>query len=90
MLAGHQATSGQTIQMADVPFRLLRDPDPILFWVDEHSDYASLSSRRHFLRYYTQTFHILLTSNMENNCFLSGEAWTLLSYFSTRIILTST
>ncbi|CAI7629654.1 unnamed protein product [Penicillium glandicola] len=53
-------------------FRLLRNPDPILFWVDEHSDCASSSSRRHFLRYYTQTFSILLTSNLENNCFLSA------------------
>jgi hypothetical protein len=49
----------------------------MLFWVDDHSDGASPSSRRHFLRYYTQTFAMILTSNMENNCFLSGLSWEI-------------
>jgi hypothetical protein len=55
------------------PFRLFNNPDPVLFWVDEHADCRSPSSRRHFLRYYTQTFTHLLTTNIENNSFLSGE-----------------
>ncbi|KAJ5404480.1 transcriptional regulator family: Fungal Specific TF [Penicillium cosmopolitanum] len=53
------------------PFRLFNNPDPVLFWVDEHADCTSPSSRRHFLRYYTQTFTHLLTTNIENNSFLS-------------------
>lgn len=56
----------------NTPFRLFDTPDPILFWVDEHADCTSPSSRRHFLRYYTQTFTHLLTTNIENNSFLSG------------------
>ncbi|OQE26710.1 hypothetical protein PENSTE_c005G06472 [Penicillium steckii] len=55
----------------NTPFRLFDTPDPILFWVDEHADCTSPSSRRHFLRYYTQTFTHLLTTNIENNSFLS-------------------
>ncbi|KAJ5094416.1 hypothetical protein N7456_010277 [Penicillium angulare] len=53
------------------PVRLLIVPDPVLFWVDEHSDCTSPLSRRNFLRYYTQTFTHLMTTNMENNSFLS-------------------
>lgn len=36
-----------------------------------HADIAS--SRRAMLRYYTVTFAFLLTTNLENNCFLSGK-----------------
>lgn len=31
------------------------------------------SARKEMLRYYIQTLSILLTTNLENNCFLSGE-----------------
>ncbi|KAJ6080315.1 hypothetical protein N7467_010068 [Penicillium canescens] len=58
-------------QLVNIPFRILQVPDPILFWVDYHSDNTSRSSRRHFLRYYAQTFTHLLTTNIENNSFLS-------------------
>ncbi|KAJ5223074.1 transcriptional regulator family: Fungal Specific TF [Penicillium citrinum] len=60
-----------TNDVTNAPFRLFGTPDPILFWVDEHADCTSPSSRRHFLRYYTQTFTHLLTTNIENNSFLS-------------------
>lgn len=60
-------------QPVNAPFRLSQVPDPILFWVDDHSDNTSRSSRRHFLRYYAQTFTHMLTTNIENNSFLSGE-----------------
>ncbi|CAG7918314.1 unnamed protein product [Penicillium olsonii] len=58
-------------QPVNTPFRLSQVPDPILFWVDDHSDNTSRSSRRHFLRYYAQTFTHMLTTNIENNSFLS-------------------
>ncbi|CAG7991928.1 unnamed protein product [Penicillium salamii] len=58
-------------QTVNIPFRLSQVPDPILFWVDDHSDNTSRSSRRHFLRYYAQTFTHMLTTNIENNSFLS-------------------
>lgn len=67
-------TSLQSGQSIHVPFRLSRVPDPILFWVDDHSDNTSRSSRRHFLRYYAQTFTHLLTTNIENNSFLSSAS----------------
>jgi hypothetical protein len=60
-------------QLVNIPFRILQVPDPILFWVDDHSDNTSRSSRRHFLRYYAQTFTHLLTTNIENNSFLSSK-----------------
>ncbi|KAL6364412.1 hypothetical protein LRP88_01813 [Fusarium phalaenopsidis] len=34
-----------------------------------------VGSRRAMLRYYTATFAFLLTTNLENNCFLSVSAW---------------
>ncbi|RMJ15886.1 hypothetical protein CDV36_004458 [Fusarium kuroshium] len=34
-----------------------------------------VGSRRAMLRYYTVTFAFLLTTNLENNCFLSVSAW---------------
>lgn len=37
-----------------------------------HADIVS--SRRAMLRYYTVTFAFLLTTNLENNCFLSGRS----------------
>lgn len=46
-----------------------------MFWVDDHSDNTSRSSRRHFLRYYAQTFTHLLTTNIENNSFLSSVSF---------------
>lgn len=63
----------QVNQAPNAPFRLSCSPDPILFWVNDHADCTSASSRRHFLRYYTQTFTHLLTTNIENNSFLSGK-----------------
>ncbi|KAJ5731597.1 transcriptional regulator family: Fungal Specific TF [Penicillium malachiteum] len=44
--AGDNDTSGSVQQVAqpvNVPFQLLQNPDPILFWVDEHSDFANPS-----------------------------------------------
>lgn len=38
------------------------------------SDLALSSSRRAMMRYYTATFTLLLTTNVENNCFLSGQS----------------
>lgn len=32
-----------------------------------------LPSRRAMMRYYTASFALMLTTNVENNCFLSGE-----------------
>ncbi|KAJ5341452.1 hypothetical protein N7541_010576 [Penicillium brevicompactum] len=49
----------------------IESPRPHPFWVDDHSDNTSRSSRRHFLRYYAQTFTHMLTTNIENNSFLS-------------------
>lgn len=37
-------------------------------------DEGLVSSRRAMMRYYTATFALLLTTNTENNCFLSGES----------------
>lgn len=37
-----------------------------------HADIVS--SRRAMLRYYTVTFAFLLSTNLENNCFLSGRS----------------
>jgi hypothetical protein len=64
-----------TNQLVNIPFRLSKVPDPILFWVDDHSDNTSRSSRRHFLRYYAQSFTHLLTTNIENNSFLSSGSF---------------
>lgn len=32
-----------------------------------------VASRRAMLRYYTSSFAFMLTTNLENNCFLSGR-----------------
>ncbi|KAI9039059.1 uncharacterized protein KD926_010044 [Aspergillus affinis] len=62
----------QSGQSSSGPVRLSSAPDP----VNEHSDGTSPMSRRHFLRYYTQIFTYLMTTNVENNSFLSGETST--------------
>ena len=50
-----------------------RVPDIANFWVGSGSSTAgdSGSRRRLFLRYYTQGLAALITTNLENNCFLS-------------------
>lgn len=53
----------------------LADPLLLLPSVDGGSEALS-SSRRAMMRYYTATFALMLTTNVENNCFLSGKWWS--------------
>ncbi|KAI9743233.1 MAG: hypothetical protein M1818_003079 [Claussenomyces sp. TS43310] len=50
---------------------LLEESKTIGIPADEHAGRQIASARKEMLRYYIQTFSILLTTNLENNCFLS-------------------
>lgn len=57
----------------EIGVALVQSPDPLAFWVDDHdADCISTTSRRIILRYYIESFTKLLTTNLENNSFLSG------------------
>lgn len=45
--------------------------DPTILSLDPHG--SEREDRRLALRYYIQSFSPLLTTNIENNCFLSGN-----------------
>ena len=55
---------------------LIRAPDPLEFWVQSTENDASSEvwNRRLSLRYYVQSFAAILSCNVENNGFLSGES----------------
>lgn len=46
-----------------------------------------VASRRTMLRYYTSSFAFMLTTNVENNCSLSGNSFAVLD--ARRLCLTS-
>lgn len=68
-------SAGNGLQVLDL--RTLADPFDLLPSSSLAPGAASstaelVSSRRAMMRYYTQSFALMLTTNVENNCFLSG------------------
>lgn len=51
---------------------IAKAPDPMLFWALERNSDVDTTERRMLLRYFMQTFTKILTTNLENNGFLSG------------------
>ena len=54
---------------------IVKAPDPLEFWLQATDNDASSAiwNRRMSLRYYVQSFASILSCNIENNGFLSGE-----------------
>ena len=54
---------------------MIKAPDPLEFWVQttENDVSSAIWNRRMSLRYYVQSFAAILSCNVENNGFLSGE-----------------
>lgn len=52
---------------------LIKAPHPLQFWLEVTGNIPSITfNRRSALRYYVQTFAVILSTNAENNGFLSG------------------